>query len=754
MNSPRQPRKTALTSLTNLLQSVPTRVKFSQLRLKPNAKVPEIWVQLPDAEKAEVYPLLGDRYMLGRSSQSCDIVIRNPLVSQIHLSITRDRSDRWLLGLLPRTRFKIRDENSTNGLFRGKRRIRSTTVYHNDLLTLGPPELADAIRIQFKEEPSLLIRVARVVLFGLSGITLASLLAIAASWTQFSINPLPNSVQGPIIVYARDGETPLSPLPPNKSHIEHKSLSEYSRYLPKAVMASEDSRFNWHIGVDPIGTGRAVFANLKGGGIREGGSTLTQQLARNLLRNYVGTEDSAARKLKEAAVALKLEMTYSKDELILIYLNRVYLGFGNYGFEDAAQFYFGKPAKELDLNEAATLAGILPAPNAFNPVRDNKSALEYRNRVLDRMASLGYVSSEEASRARRSPIELSPKARETLAGGLAPYYYAQVLEDLRQLMGDSVAQEGNFIVETGLDPRMQSKAEETLKNAVATDGAQIGYSQGAIASIDFRTGEIMALVGGTDYDTSEFNRATQAQRQPGSTFKIFAYSAALEKGAAPGATYSCASLYWDGQEYAGCGGGSVDMASAIARSENTVALRVAKEVGLNQVAQTAKKMGITSDLQVVPGMVLGQSEASVLEMTAAFGVLGNGGVKMPVRTIRKIWDSGDCENRQDLSTCRQVYSAETQSGAAVLRPETAAAMTSMLQGVVQAGTGRNAAIGLGEAGKTGTTNDGVDLWFIGYVPSREVVTGVWLGNDDNRSTSGSSANAAKVWGTYMGSALK
>jgi penicillin-binding protein 1A len=756
MNSPRSPRKTALTSLTNLLQSVPTRVKFSQLRLKPNAKVPEIWVQLPDADKAEVYPLLGDRYMLGRSSQSCDIVIRNPLVSQIHLSITRDRSHRWLLGLLPRTRFKIRDENSTNGLFQGKKRIRSTTVYHNDQLTLGPPELADAIRIQFKEEPSLWLRSARVALYGLCGLTALSIAAIALAWQQFSISPLPNSVQGPIIVYARDGETPLSPLPPNKSHIEQQTLSAYSTYLPKAVMASEDSRFYWHPGVDPIGTSRAIFANLKGGGIKEGGSTLTQQLARNLLRSYVGTEDSAARKLKEASVALKLETTYSKDQLMLIYLNRVYLGFGNYGFEDAAQFYFGKAAKDLDLNESATLAGILPAPNAFNPVRDNKSTMEYRNRVLSRMVELGYVSETESSRARRSPIELSPKARETLAGGMAPYYYAQVLDELSQLLGDDVAQEGNFIIETGLDPKFQARAETTLKNAVAEEGSRIGFSQGAIASVDFRTGEILALVGGVDYASSEYNRATQARRQPGSTFKIFAYSAAIEKGIAPSTSYSCAPLFWEGQDYGGCvsGGGSLDMASAVAGSENPIALRVAKDVGLNQVAQTARKMGVTSELKTVPGMILGQSEVSLIEMTSAFGVLGNGGIKMPVRTIRRILDSGDCRDRQDLNTCRQVYAAADQQGIPVLQASTAETMTSMLRGVITGGTGRNAAIGLGEAGKTGTTNDGVDLWFIGYVPSKEIVTGVWLGNDNNQSTSGSSASAAAVWGKYMGAVLK
>lgn len=517
-------------------------------------------------------------------------------------------------------------------------------------------------------------------------------------------------------------------------------------------MASEDSRFYWHPGIDPIGTTRAILTNIVGGGIREGGSTISQQLARNLLRGYVGSEDSAARKIREALVALKLEAAYSKNQLMLLYLNRVYLGFGNYGFEDAAQFYFDKPAKDLDLNEAATLAGILPAPNAFNPVRDYQSAVEYRNRVLDRMAEQGLVTPEDAKRARRSRIQISPKARETLTSGIAPYYYAQVLDDLGKLLGDQVAQEGNFIIETGLDPQMQSKAESTLRNAVNTTGAQIGFSQGAITSVNYRTGEIMAMVGGVDYEKSQFNRASQALRQPGSTFKVFAYAAALEKGISPLTNYTCAPLIWEGQQFSGCerSSGSTDFYGGVARSENAIALRVAQDVGLNTVVQTAKKLGISANLNPVPGLILGQSEVNLLEMTSAFGVLGNNGVKLPVQTIRKVWDSSECNDRQDFTTCRLVYSSDQEAGIPVLKEQTANTMTQLLRGVVQAdGTGTSAAIGLGEAGKTGTTNDGVDLWFIGYIPSREVVTGVWLGNDDNQPTSGSSAQAAQVWGSYM-----
>jgi membrane peptidoglycan carboxypeptidase len=399
------------------------------------------------------------------------------------------------------------------------------------------------------------------------------------------------------------------------------------------------------------------------------------------------------------------------------------------------------------------LAGILPAPSAFNPVKNYQTAIDYRNRVLERMAEQGMVSGEEAQRARRSRIEISPKARETLSSAIAPYYYSQVLEEIRSLMGDQVAQEGNLVVETSLDLQMQSAAEKALENAVASRGAGAGYSQGAIATVNAQSGEILALVGGVSYQDSQFNRATQALRQPGSTFKIFAYAAALEQGIPPFTSYPCTALDWDGQTYAGCrsGAGSQDFYGGMAQSENVVALRIAQAVGLDKVVQTARSMGVTSKLNPVPGLVLGQSETTILEMTSAFGVLANQGSLVPPSTIKRILDSSDCKVRNDLNTCRIMYSAEQNAPPpkSVLNPQVADTMTTLLQGVVRSGTGRPAAIGRGEAGKTGTTNDNKDLWFIGYLPGQRIVTGVWLGNDDNAPTDGSSGQAAQLWGEYM-----
>ncbi len=745
MTPPQPPRKpqTVLGAISQAVQTI-AKVNFNQLVLKPNAKVPELWVQDAGAEKAEVYPLLGERYLLGRSSKASDIVVRNPVVSHVHLSLSRD-SRRG-------TPFAIKDEDSTNGIYRGKRRVKSMSLRHGDVFTLGPPELAAAVRIQYVDPPPFYVELLRYSFYGASGITALIATLIGFESTKFQVRPLPRSVNGPVIVYARDGQTPLRP-PQNNAHVELKQLRNFSPYLAKAVIASEDSRYNWHLGVDPIGVLRALLTNVRGGGIREGGSTITQQLARSLFRDYVGTQDSAGRKVREAVVALKLETYYSKDELLLTYLNRVFLGIDLYGFEDAARFYFGKPAQDLSLSEAATLVGILPAPNSFNPIQNYQLAVAYRDRVIERMRAMGTISQEEADRARRSRIEINPKAREFLQSTIAPYFYSYVFEELEFLLGEQLAREGNFIVETGLNPGLQKLAESSLTNAVENAGAGAGFSQGAMVTLDTATGEVLALVGGVDYLQSQFNRATQALRQPGSTFKIFAYTAALEQGISAGKTYSCEPVYWGGQSYSGCerSSGSVDMYRGLAQSENAIALRAAQDVGLDKVAGMAKRFGITSELRLSPGLVLGESEVNVLQLTGAFGVLANRGLGNRPHAIKRIIDSSDCKDRNDFNSCRVIYDYQKDpiANRQLVSEGVADTMTDMLQGVVRGGTGSSAALGLGEAGKTGTTNDNKDLWFVGYIPSQQLVTGVWLGNDDNSPTAGGSANAAQLWGDYM-----
>lgn len=743
MTSPQSPQpKTLLGNITQAVQTIQAKADFSKLALKPNARVPELWVQDAGAEKAQVYPLLGDRYLLGRSSRSCDIVIRNPIVSQVHASLERDSNHNHP--------FVIKDENSTNGIFRGKQRVKIRTLHHRDVITLGPPELEAAVRVQYMDPPPWYVRATRYALYSTSGALGLLLLMIGIEWQKVQVRPLPASNQGPIVVLARDGETTLARRR-DEVHGELEQLSDFSPYIAKALLASEDSRYYWHFGVDPLGIVRAGVANLLTGGVREGGSTLTQQLARNLFRSYVGTEDSLGRKFREAVAALKLETFYSKNELLRTYLNRVYLGAGTSGFEDAAQFYFSKSASDLTVSEAATLVGILPAPNSFNPARDYSTAVEYRNRVINRMAAQGKISNEEAERARRSRIDLSPQAVEELQSVKAPYYYGYVLQELEQLLGKQLAQEGNFIVETALDLDAQAKAEAAVRNAVSAAGGASNFSQGALITLNYRTGGIQALVGGTDYNQSQFNRASQALRQPGSTFKIFTYTAALEQGISPGATFSCAPMDWQGQTFSGCrsGAGSMDMYTGVALSENPIALRVAREVGLGNVVDAARRMGIESELNPVPGLVLGQSEVTLLEMTGAFSILANEGIRIPPHAITKVLDAGDCGDRNNLDSCRVIYDQVQDEGYRVLDAGVANTMTDLLLGVVQSGTGRAAAIGQGVAGKTGTTNDNRDLWFIGYLTGGDLLTGIWLGNDDNMPTQGSSGQAAALWGDYM-----
>ena len=728
-------------AVTQAVQTIQSKVNFSSSNFKSGKSTPEIRVKQANGE-SEKYPLVGDRYTLGRSSR-CDISVRNPVVSQTHLILKRNRKK-------PRS-FIVQDENSTNGIYRGKRRLRSLSLYHGESFTLGPPELAAGVTIEYFNPPPLWLYVIRYALYALAGMLGLFLLLISIEWLKVPVYPLPRESTLPIVVYAEDGETPINPTASNNTHHELKKLSSFSKYLPNAVIASEDSRFYWHFGVDPIGITRAIFINISSD-TRQGASTLTQQLARSLFPE-VGRQNTAGRKIREAIVALKLETFYSKNFILKTYLNKVYLGIGSYGFEDAAQFYFDKSAADLNLSEAATLVAILPAPNAYNPVKDYDTAIGLRNRIIDRMLALGMVNREEADRARRSRIEVSPSARESFSSAVAPYFYSYVVDELRELLGKDVAREGNFIIETALNPTMQQQAEESLEFSISGDGARLGFSQGAVVTLDRKNGNILALVGGVNYGESKFNRVVQAKRQPGSTFKVFAYAAALEEEIDPDTEYSCSPMTWKGQQYRGCerSSGDIDMYEGLAKSENVVALRVAQEVGLKKVMDVAKRMGVSSSLIEAPGLVIGQSEATVLEMTGAYATIANDGIWNKPHAINRILDGSDCKNPRDRDTCRVIYTFEDdeETFRDVISQDVTDELTEMLQEAVEEGTGKAAFIDEGEAGKTGTTDKNVDLWFIGYIPRRDLVTGVWLGKDDNSPTNGSSYQAASLWGKYM-----
>ena len=731
-------------AVTQAVQKIQAKVNFNSGNFQSGKPTPELKIKEANGKEAS-YPLVGDRYTLGRSS-SCDITIRNPVVSQTHLILKRNRKQ-------PRS-FIIQDEKSTNGIYRGKRRLKNFSLFHGESFTLGPPELAAGVTVRYINPPPPWLYLIRYSLYGMGGMMGLLLLILGIEWLKVPVYPIPQESTLPIVVYAGDGETPINPTAQNNTHRELKRLSNFSSYLPDAVIASEDSRFYWHFGVDPIGISRAVVINLTSAELRQGASTLTQQLARSLFPE-VGRENTAGRKIREMLVALKLEVFYSKDFILKTYLNRVYLGIGSYGFEDAAQFYFDKSAADLDLSEAATLVAILPAPNLYNPVKDYDTAIGLRNRIIDRMVKLGMVGTEEADRARRSRIEVSPKARESFSSTVAPYFYSYVLDELQELLGSDVAQEGNFIVETALDPQMQRQAEESLEYSINNDGDRLGFSQGAVVTLDSRNGNILALVGGVDYEQSQFNRVVQAERQPGSTFKTFAYAAAIESGIDPDTEYPCTSLSWKGQQYRGCerSSGEIDLYRGLAQSENVTALRVAQDVGLNRVIDVAQRLGVSSSLVEAPGLVIGQSETNVLEMTGAYATIANDGIWNKPHAINRVLDGSDCKDSGDPDTCRVIYTFEDDESTYrdVIEPEITDELTEMLQLAVEEGTGKAAFIDRDAAGKTGTTDNNVDLWFIGYVPvdDYDYVTGVWLGNDDNSPTGGSSYQAASLWGRYM-----
>ncbi|NJN72604.1 MAG: PBP1A family penicillin-binding protein [Limnothrix sp. RL_2_0] len=734
-----QPPKTQLGRV--MTQAINTMMHFGGNALKPGAKVPELHIE----GQTQPFSLVGDRHTGGRSS-SRDITIRNETVSANHFLLRKDSEH-------PR-HFVIQDDKSSNGIYVNNRKVKSFSLRNGDTIHLAPPELAQAVKITYRFTPPIWVQLIRYGLMGSGGFIGFLCLIFAWQWTKYPLNPLPSGVTGPVVIFSRDGATAINPVTTD-SHRELKRLREFSPYLSKGLITSEDARFYWHVGVDPIGIARAVKVAVTNGNVTQGASTITQQVARSLFPE-VGSEKTASRKLREMIVALKMETFFSKNEILLLYLNKVYLGVGQSGFEDAAQFYFDKSARDLDVLESATLIAMLPAPNAFNPIVDPEKSREQRNLVIDRMHKLGVITDQEQRQAKLTPIEdrLSEEARRSLSNNAAPYFYGYVQQELTELLGDNALKMGNLYIETGLDIPMQQTAAAALEAAIDQDGAQVGFSQGAIATIDSQTGEILAMVGGKDYRESQFNRATQAQRQPGSTFKVFGYGAAIAAGISPYTAFSCAPLTWQGQQFRGCertSTGQADMYRGVAQSENAIALRVAQDVGLKNVISFAEQLGITSKLNASPGLILGESEVSVLEMSGAYATFANGGTWNKPHAIRRIYDSSDCTGNT-IDSCYLLYDFSKRTDfrrEQVISSGTAQTMTNLLQGVIQSGTGQVARLGLDEAGKTGTTNSAVDLWFVGYVPSKDLTTAIWLGNDDNTPTRGSSYYAAKLWGTYM-----
>ncbi len=516
------------------------------------------------------------------------------------------------------------------------------------------------------------------------------------------------------------------------------SLGQGGRFVPfgeipkvvrDAVVAIEDARFWSHPGVDAVGIARAVVVNLRRGTRAQGGSTITQQLARNL---FLSPEKSYVRKFQEAIIALLLEARFSKSEILALYLNRVYFGDGAYGIDEAARTYFGKAAQELTLPEGALLAGLLRAPSRYSPYANPELALERRSIVLSRMEELGLVTAEEAQAAKDAPLELAGRR-----GGEAPYFVDYVENWLVERFGaDRVFHDGLHVVTT-LDRKVQEAAE-----------AALGGHQGAVVALDPQTGHVVAMVGGRDYVESQFNRATQSRRQPGSAFKPFVYAAALEQGWQMNDLVEDVPRTWGDyspQNFRGEYWGRVTMKHALVESLNNGSVWLLERVGVDRAIALARRLGITT---LTPddrhlALALGGLTQGVipLEMAAAYVPFANGGLWHEPVPVKEVRDRHGALLYQHRPAPRRVLSEEV-----------AFFITDMLRDAVERGTGTAAAIGRPQAGKTGTTDDQRSAWFVGYTP--DLVAAVYIGNDDGTPLQGGGGTlAAPVWSRMMSAAL-
>ncbi|AWK85684.1 transglycosylase domain-containing protein [Azospirillum thermophilum] len=501
-------------------------------------------------------------------------------------------------------------------------------------------------------------------------------------------------------------------------------------HLVNAVLAIEDRRFYSHFGVDPIGLARAVYVNWRSGRAVQGGSTITQQLAKNL---FLTPEKSLKRKIQEAMLALWLEHRFTKDQILTAYLNRVYLGAGTFGVDAAARTYFGKPATQVDLREAAIIAGLLKAPSRYAPTSNPDEAAERARVVMAAMVDAGYVTQQQLDAARSTP----PAPRRKPGGD--GRYFADWVTDL--VSGFAGPDHGDVIVRTTLDLKIQRAAEQRMEQILSGPGQTANVRQGALVAMA-PDGAVRALVGGRDYDSSEFNRATQALRQPGSSFKPFVYLAALEAGWAPDSPIDDAPVQignWSPGNYDGKYRGTITLATALAHSSNTATVRLVERVGTDPVRRIASSLGITTPLTRDLSLALGTGEVTLLDMVRAYAGIANRGTPVWAYAITEITD------RQGTV----LYRRQGGGGAPVVDPLHAAQLTRMMTGVIEFGTGRSARLDRPAAAKTGTTQEYRDAWFVGF--TADLVAGVWLGNDNNEEMKKVTGGTlpAKLWQGFM-----
>lgn len=595
-----------------------------------------------------------------------------------------------------------------------------------------------------RERAGFRLGVVGIAIAGVFVVALFAVVGLCAVWLQ----DLPDytdasayNVAEKTKIYASDGTTLLGELYlENRDPIE---LSEMGEYVTKGTVATEDERFYEHNGVDLLGIARAVWVNLTGTG-HEGASTITQQFVRNTILADEATESTLKRKVREAYIALQLEQMYSKEEILQMYLNTINYGNGAYGIQAASKLYYSKDAKDLSLAEAAALIGIPQAPTYNNPIDNPDNCLQRRNLVLDRMLSNGVITQEEHDAAAAEPLNLNVTMSDSNDGLYKYKYFTSYVRDvlLNEYSTDEVFKGGLKVVTT-LDVKAQDAAEQVASEKLSglSDNLEL-----AMVAVDPDTGFIRAMIGGRDYETDEFNLATQAKRQPGSSFKTFTLLAALNDGVSPDTNLDCSSHAnfdgWEVENYGGTNYGTRSIASAFAVSSNTGFAELCTEIGPQKVADMANTCGIESDLEPYPSITLGAQEVSVREMAQAYATIANGGTKHEAVCIQSITDSQGTT----------IFTADTK-GEKVLDTSLTQAATEVMEGVITNGTGRGAAISNGQpaAGKTGTSENWRDKWFCGITPQMSVA--IWIGGREEVRMP-SYVAADDVFGDFMSIVLE
>ncbi|KGF47932.1 penicillin-binding protein [Veillonella montpellierensis DNF00314] len=526
-------------------------------------------------------------------------------------------------------------------------------------------------------------------------------------------------------------------------------LANVPKNLQNAFVATEDARFYSHHGIDPIGILRAVWVNIAHSGVAEGGSTITQQLARNA---FLTQDRTLKRKLQEALLALRLEQHYTKSEILEMYMNQIYFGQGAYGVQAASHVYFGKDVQDLSLAQCAVLAGLPQSPNAYSPFNDLEACKKRQATVLGQLVKYDYLDSASAEEAKEADLELREKAEPAHAKSNASYFIDYVIAQIAQKYGDDAIYKEGLKVYTTIDMDAQNAAVDAMNELPTfyTDKNGLSQPQGALIAINPHNGYIVAMVGGRGNDS--FNRATQAERQPGSAFKPFVYLAAIQQGKTPGSFIEDSPVDFNGwkpQNYEKTFSGKVTLRYALQHSINVPAVKLADEVGMSKVLKLAEEMGIStldkkSDNNLASALGGLTHGVSPIDMATAYGTLANGGVKVKPIAITKIIDRNG-----------QVLEEYTVDEKRVVEEKDAAIITNMLESVIKGGTGGGAYIGRPMAGKTGTTDDSKDAWFVGYTP--DMVTAVWMGDDYGVETLNGTTGGtvpAQIWKEFMTVALE